>query len=128
MPGIGAEVAVDEPRGCPLARASGETVGSVGNVRWTEGDSGTVEQFEAPSDPSGVEVDRIFGYGDRARDEFERTDGSPCVCERLESHLGPVTDAVATDGTLRVTVHAEHGASLRDALGDLTEAFDDVRL
>jgi hypothetical protein len=128
MPGIRAEVAVDEPRGCPVARASLETVGSVGNVRWTDADSGTVEQFEAPSDPSGVEVDRIFDYGDRARYEFDRTDGSPCVCERLESHLGPVTDVVATDGTLRVTVHAADGASLRDALGDLTEAFEDVCL
>jgi predicted DNA binding protein len=87
-----------------------------------------VEQFEAAGAVDESRVDRLFDYGDCAVYEFDRNGQSPCFCDAVESRMGPVTDVVATDGTLRVTVHADDVDALRDVLRDLTETFGDVSL
>ncbi len=128
MTGIRAELAVDRPRGCPVATASSESPDPVREVRWTGGENGTVEQFEAGSDVDGAAINRVFDYGDRAVYEFDRNGDSPCFCEAVESRVGPVTDVVAKDGTLRVTVHAGDVGALRDVLGELMETYGEVSL
>jgi predicted DNA binding protein len=128
MTGIRAELAVDRPQGCPVARASSRSPQPVREVRWTEGDDGTVEQFEAAGDVEEPSVERVFDYGDRAVYEFDRNGDSPCFCDAVESRVGPVTDVVAHNGTLRVTVHAGDVAGLRDAFRELTETYGDVSL
>jgi hypothetical protein len=114
MAGIRASLAVDRPQGCPVARASSQSPEPVREVRWTEGDDGTVEQFEAAGAVDESRVDRLFDYGDCAVYEFDRNGQSPCFCDAVESRMGPVTDVVATDGTLRVTVHADDVDALRE--------------
>lgn len=128
MTGIRAELAVDRPQGCPVAGASSESGEPVRDVRWTEGEDGTVEQFETAGAVDDTEAERVFDYGDRAVYEFGRDGDSACFCDAVESRIGPVTDVVATDGTLRVTVHANDAGALRDVLRELSDSFGDVSL
>jgi hypothetical protein len=119
MAGIRASLAVDRPQGCPVARASSQSPEPVREVRWAQSDDGTAEQFETAG---AVEKLRSTRCSTTATGGLRvRCNGqSPCFCEALESHVGPVTEVVARDGALRVTVHADDVDALRDVLRELT--------
>lgn len=128
MSGIRAELAIDDLEDCPVSRASAGTDGPVREVRWSASTGRAVEQFELAGELENGEFDEVFAYGDRTVYEFERDSDVPCFCETVEAALGPVTDVVARDGTLHVTVHAGDVDGLRDLVVDLSERFGDVRL
>lgn len=126
MPGLRAELAIDDPDACPVAGASKRTDEPVREVRWSATSDGTVEQFALAGDLENGAFDEVFAYGDRTVYEFDRE--SPCFCETIERRLGPVADVIARDGTLHVTVHAADVGGLRELIEDLSERFGDVRL
>jgi DNA-binding CsgD family transcriptional regulator len=144
MPGIRAKLVVDGADGCPVVAASATTDGPATDVTWTATDGETtVEQVTmAPTEgtgdgttrpgPSGdcdqAEFRQVFDYGSRQVYEFERENPEPCVCERIEETVGPVTDVRAVDGALHVTVHAAAVDSLRDVVAELRTETGGVRI
>lgn len=128
MPGVRAELAIDDLAGCPVAAASGTADGPARDVNWAETEDGAVEQFSIAGDPPDEECEEVFDYGERSVYEFERDAEEPCFCEVVERSLGPLADVQARNGTLRVTVHAGDVASLRSLVADLSDRFGQVRL
>lgn len=128
MSGIRAELAIDNLAGCPVARASTGNDAPVREVRWSNTENGTVEQFALGGELKNGDFEEVFAYGDRTVYEFDRDPADPCFCETIETRLGPVSEVVARDGTLHVTVHAGDVNGLRDLVGDLSDAYGDVRL
>jgi predicted DNA binding protein len=146
MSGARAKLVVDGADGCPVAAASATTDGPVTDATWTATDGETtVEQVTmAPTEGTddGTTADRVglsgdcnqaefrqvFDYGSRQVYEFERKNPEPCVCERIEETVGPVTDVRAVDGALHVTVHAADVDSLRDVVAELRTKTDGVRI
>jgi len=127
MPGIRAELSIDDPSGCPVADASRSSDVPVREVRWSDTADGTVEQF-ALADDAAEDFEEVFDYGDRTVYEFDRDPDGSCFCEAIEERLGPVAEVIARDGTLRVAVHAGDVDGLRELIGDLGDAFGPVRL
>jgi Predicted DNA binding protein len=82
----------------------------------------------APGEGNRTEFRQMFDYGSRQVYEFERENSEPCVCERIERTVGPVTDVRAVDGVLRVTLHAADVDSLRDVVTELRAGTDGVRI
>lgn len=134
MSGVRAELVVSDPGDCPVAAASAEIEGAVTDVTWTETGDRVTEQFRTTEATPGAAIEagrdceRVFEYGSQAVYELERERTDPCFCERVEAAAGPVTDVRAEDGRLRVTLHAAEPEDLRAAVGELTDAYDDVRL
>lgn len=128
MSGIRAELAIDDLAGCPVAEASTGSDGPVREVRWSDTGDGTVEQFALGGELENGDFEEVFAYGDRTVYEFERDPAEPCFCESIEERLGPVSEVIARDGTLHVSVHAGDVDALRDLVGDLSSTFGDVRL
>lgn len=128
MSGIRAELAIDDLADCPVARASTGTDGPVREVRWSNTENGTLEQFTLDGELEDGDFEEVFTYGDRTVYEFDRESADPCFCESIEERLGPVSEVVARDGTLHVTVHAGDIEGLRELVGNLSDAFGDVRL
>lgn len=132
MPGIRAELVFADADTCPVAGFAGEAEGSISDVSWTSANgNGTVtEQFTASTDGETAtgDFDSVFDYGVEQVYEFERDSEDPCICEEIESSVGPVTAVNARDGDLHVTVHASEMADLRDAIGELQDRFGSVSI
>lgn len=134
MSGVRAELVVSDPGDCPVAAASAEIEGSVTDITWTGTGDRVTEQFRTAEATAGGAIEagqdceRVFEYGSQTVYEFERERTDPCFCERVEAAVGPVTDVRAEDGQLRVTLHAAEPGDLRQAVGELTDAYEDVRL
>ena len=132
MSGIRTELVFEDATGCPVASISETVDGPVTGVSWSAGVGGTVtEQFTAsPSNGEefDIEFEEIFDYGSQRVFEFERDEGSPCICEHIEREVGPVTRTYTTDGDLYVTLHAADVDHLRDLVGSLKERFGRVRI
>ena len=132
MPGIRAELVFADADTCPVAGFAGEAEGSISDVSWTSANgNGTVtEQFTASTDGKTAtgDFDSVFDYGVEQVYEFERDSEDPCICEEIESSVGPVTAVNARDGDLHVTVHASEMADLRDAIGELQDRFGSVSI
>ena len=146
MSGARAKLVVDGADGCPVAAASATTDGPVTDATWTatdgettveqvtmaptEGtdDGTTADQVGLSGDCNQAEFRQVFDYGSRQVYEFERKNPEPCVCERIEETVGPVTDVRAVDGALHVTVHAADVDSLRDVVAELRTKTDGVRI
>ena len=140
MTGIRAELVFDRA-GCPVASAAAATGGAVTDVVWAGGAT-TAEQVTVEGDTDlsastdGVEAaggdpvvfDRVFDYGSRAVYEFERDGERPCICEYIESRVGPVAEVHAVDGSLHVTLHTDDIDAMRDLVADLESAFGSVRI
>lgn len=130
MSGIRAELVFDTPESCPVARASVAADGPLTELSWTTGDESNVkEQFTATSESAvGDEFDEVFDYGAQTVYEFERERDGSCICEHVESAIGPVTETYALDGNLYVTLHAGDMTDLREHLREFKRRFGDVRI
>jgi predicted DNA binding protein len=130
MTGVRAELVFGSPSACPLASASAKTDGQLKDVSWTATHDGAVtEQFAATEDiADSDDFETVFEYDDRTIYEFDRDPDGPCLCERLEQRLGPVTETYAVDGELHITVHTGDVAGLQDYLQECTRRFGDVRI
>lgn len=141
MTGIRAELVLDGGNGCPVADISAAVDGSVTDITWAGGEQ-TTEQVTVDGDTAGVDLeaaastgdneipafDRVFDYGSQAVYEFERDQPDPCVCEFIERRVGPVADARAVDGDLRVTLHTDAVDAMRDLVADLESTFGNVHI
>ena len=129
MSGVRAEFVFERPESCPVATASETADGSLREVSWTTQRDGTVtEQFTSSDEPGDDEFEEVFDYGSQRVYEFDREEDDPCICEFIESAIGPVAESYATDGNLHVTIHAGDVERLRELLGDLNQRFDGVRI
>ena len=130
MSGIRAELVFDSPERCPVARMSAATEGPLTEISWTAGDEQDVtEQFTASTESTvNDEFDEVFDYGAQAVYEFERERDGTCICEHIESTIGPVTETYALDGNLHVTLHAGDMSGLREHLWEFKRRFGDVRI
>ena len=139
MSGVRTKLVIDGAM-CPVAAASATTDEPVTDVTWTTPDGETTVEQVTMSPGEGTEntttaaadqgqtrsggCDRtafrqVFDYGPRQVYEFERENPEPCVCERIEETVGPVTDVRAVDGTLHVTLHAADIDALREVVAEL---------
>lgn len=154
MSGIRAELVFETPGSCPVAELSADADGPLTEISWTGGDGATAaEQFtgepgvaqvtgepgskqateeqgaEQVTDEHGAEgVEEVFDYGAQSVYQFDRETETPCICEYLESRLGPVAETYALDGDLHVTFHAGRMHNLREVLRECKEQFGDVRV
>lgn len=127
MAGFRAELVFEDAEGCPVAAESGAVPGPLTDITWTESADGTVtEQVIAENDAELPSFDPVFDYGAESVYEFEREESDPCICERIQTVLGPVSDVHAADGDLHVTLHATEVAELRETVVDLRERFGNV--
>lgn len=132
MPGVRAELAIDDPTGCPVAEFTDGQEGTARSVTWSDGDETVTEQFEydgeaGTGDASRVEVDRVFDYDDAAVYELER-EREDCVCRTIAEFDCPLADVEVADGTLYVTLHLREAAELKSLLERLRAAYSDVRV
>lgn len=133
MPGVRTELVFERAEGCPVAVASAAVPGPVTDVNWTDGDGETVtEQVtvdadgELHTDDDLPEFEPVFDYGSQQVYEFDREQVDPCICEHIQTTLGPVTDVHARDGDLHVTLHASDVSGLRELVAELREEYGDV--
>lgn len=145
--GLIAELAIEDPGGCPVAgtaRAVGEPASDVAKTLGAEDEAAVVEEFTLPAsadvagegadrvaladgDHLGTHPQRIASFEDRDVYRFSRTTVGTCVCDRLEPIVGPVANVRAREGSLVVTIHAENIETVRDAIEELQSAFEGVR-
>lgn len=127
MTGVRTELVFERAEGCPVAAASADVPGPVTDINWTNTEDGTVtEQVTVTGETDVEEFEQVFDYGARTVYEFDRGKTDPCVCEHIQTELGPVTDVHARGGDLHVTIHAGDVNGLRDLIMDLRERFGDV--
>lgn len=127
MTGVRTELAFEEASACPLADASAGLDGPLSDVTWSDdGDGSVTEQFTASGDVGSFEA--VFDYGHQQVYEFDRDADDPCICEHIQSELGPLRSVYARDGNLHVTLHTSDLETLRDLLADLRERFGTVSL
>lgn len=125
--GVRAEIAVEDPKGCPLAAASTENDVAVSDVTWTRASDGVVtESFTATGsiDETGrdaIDAEETFDAGDRTTYRFER-ETAPCACERVEAAGHPIDTVEVRDGQLNITVHLPEAAALREVVSALSAA------
>ncbi|MFB6171510.1 MAG: helix-turn-helix domain-containing protein [Haloarculaceae archaeon] len=130
--GIRAEVRVDAPANCPIARASRETGADSHAISKTAPPDGetVVEEFMLDSavepGPDPDEVEAVFSYGGQRVYRFERERGRGCACERVEQFGCPVVDIYTRDGGLYLTFHAASMAALQDVVEALRATYDGV--
>lgn len=125
--GVRAEIAVEDPKRCPLAAATAENDVSVSDVTWTRASDGVVtESFTATGSidetgPDAIDAKETFDAGDRTMYRFERETGS-CACERVEAAGHPIDTVEVRDGRLNITVHLPEAAALREVVSALSTA------
>jgi predicted DNA binding protein len=129
--GIRVRVAVESAEACPVARAT-DTDSTARSVTWsTAPDGDVVEEFDLVGDPDDGQLPEdatvVFDAEDRKRVRFERDDDG-CICDLVERVGAPVTDVTASHGTLRLTFHATGVETVRTVIGELTDAYESVRL
>ncbi|MFB6352854.1 MAG: helix-turn-helix domain-containing protein [Halobacteriales archaeon] len=135
-PGIRAEVRVDGPTVCPIARLSAETGESSYSISKSvdPAGSGTVtEEFmldaDAPVDGASLGVDdlgEVFSYGAKRVYRFSRPGGRGCPCECVEQYDSPVVDVHTRDGALYLAFHAADIEMVQDIIGTLRERYPDL--
>lgn len=137
MPGVRAEIVFESPESCPVATASAQTGGSLTDVSWASNGSekvteqvavvaaGQRDQLEGATE---VEFEEVFDYGPRQVYQFERKNGTSCICEYIEEQVGPMTDAFAREGNLHVTLHVRDVTKLRRLMSDLVDQYGNVRI
>ena len=129
MGGIHAELVVDSPEACPVAAASAESSGPLTGVTWTgSGERGATEQFTAPDGAELQGFDEVFDYGTSQVYEFERDRERPCLCEFVESRVGPVTAVESRDGAVHLTLLLGSVDDLRALLPRLQSRYEGVSL
>lgn len=129
MSGIRAELVFDGPETCPVANASKETDGPLTDISWTSGgEEHVTEQFTARTDDDIEGFEEVFDYGPTAVHEFDRDRNGMCICEYVETSVGPVTETYAVDGDLHVTLHASDMADLRDHIREFNQRFGKVQI
>jgi hypothetical protein len=130
--GIRAEVRVDAPPNCPIARMSAESGLSSNTISKSvaSADSETVtEEFMVDGEhdlPDEEGLEKVFTYGGKQVYRFDRERGTGCPCERIEQFDCPVVDVHTRDGGLYLTFHATDMDELQSVVGTLRDAYDDV--
>ncbi len=133
MPGVRAELAIDDPTGCPVAEFTDGREGTARSVTWTDGDGTVTEQFEFDGDTDGrgdgpaSGVERVFDYDDAAVYEMKR-ESEECVCQTIAGLDCPLSGVEAADGSLYVTLHLRDVAQLRTVFERLRESYGGIRL
>jgi hypothetical protein len=128
MSGVRAELAIDDPGGCPVAQLTQPGGGTAKSVTWSDSEGAVTEQFEYDGDLTDEDgVTQVFDYDDAGVYEIERED-EECVCETIAGFDCPLSDIEVADGTLYVTLHLGDAAELRDLLERLREAYSGVRV
>jgi hypothetical protein len=137
MPSVRAELAIDDPAGCPVAEFTDGRGGTARSVTWSDSDGTATEQFEYDGDVAddgggegdGAEsdVDRVFDYDDAAVYELER-ESEDCVCQTIAGFDCPLSDVEVADGTLYVSLHLREASELKALLERLREAYSGVRV
>jgi predicted DNA binding protein len=127
--GVRAEVAVEGPANCPVARLSEST--PVTEVTWSRAGEGVVEEFradgavdEAAAALAGAEP--VLDVGGERVYQFERDADGTCACEVVEALGSPVADTRVESGTLVLTLHLPSVERLREAVTELDGVADDV--
>ena len=130
--GIRAEIKIDDPPDCVVAKAAAETDGRTHSVSKSSNPSAperVTEEFmlEADSYPDEFEADAdlspVFSYGSSSVYRFERDLGRGCPCESVERHDCPVVDVRANGSALYMTFHAPHMQGLQAVIGELRENY-----
>lgn len=126
MSGVRAELAIDDPSGCPVAEITEGHGGTARSVTWSDGEEAVTEQFQYDGDPPEGAT-QVFEYDDAGVYEIER-ESDDCVCETIAGFDCPLSNVEVADGTLYVTLHLGEAAELRGLLERLREAYDGVRV
>jgi predicted DNA binding protein len=130
--GVRAELAVHEPKHCPLATLADESDAPVTDVTWAAGEHGTAEEFRIESDAEVTAsldaASPVVDVGDERVYRFERDSETACACEIVESLGSPVADVRLQDGTLVLTLHLDGVERLRTIVTELAEAAERVEL
>ena len=130
--GIRAEVKVDDPTVCPVARCSGATETSSLSISRSVDPTApetVTEEFmlDSAADLEAVDVDvelsELFSYGEKTVYRFQRQLDDGCPCECIESFDCPVIDVRTRSGALYLTFHAPDMASLQEIIGTLNERY-----
>lgn len=130
---IRTEIAIGDPGGCPVARASDETDTRIDRVARSTGttESGTLtEEFAIPAraEPTDPALESVFEIDGRSVYRFERDPASDCVCALVERHGCPVSDIQARDGRLLVSFYAPDVETVRGVVTDLDEHCDGIHV
>ncbi|WP_416840048.1 helix-turn-helix domain-containing protein [Haloferax sp. DFSO52] len=130
---IRAQIEVEKPAGCPLARASTTTDSTIEHVSKTvspDSHQRIVEEFaidsEASPDHPGFE--HVFETATQSIYRYARSSASPCVCACTELHGCNVFDVHARDGSLYLTFHSATLETVQDVYNDLEDLFGDVHV
>lgn len=134
MNGISAEVRIEDPAVCQVARLS-ERCNDISSIsRSTPDEDDTVtEEFVVDGETdlhwSGdPRAEPIFSQGERTVYRFSRDAGQGCVCEIAEQSGCTVRQVRALNGSLFVTFYAKHLETVRSVVGDLREAHEGITL
>ncbi|WP_254763177.1 helix-turn-helix domain-containing protein [Natrinema marinum] len=130
--GIRAEIKIDDPPDCVVAKVAAEADGRIHSVSKSTNPSAperVTEEFmlEADSYPDEFDVDAdlspVFSYGSSSVYRFERDLDCGCPCESVERYDCPVVDVRAKGATLYMTFHAPDMQGLQAVIGELRENY-----
>lgn len=136
-PGIRAEVRIDHPADCQIARVIGRSGGTGHSVRRSVDPTAPEEMTEEFVVDDDAEVDeeelrdreelgQIFSYGSERVYRFRRPLDRGCACECIEQFDCPVTDVYAREGSLFLTFHVRELDRLREVIATLREQYANV--
>lgn len=127
--GVRAEVRIEDPPKCQIAKVSRETssVHSVSRSATTVGDAVTEEfTVDSPIDSEGME--EVFSHDNQRVYRFSRGRKQGCPCELVESYDVPIETVKVNDGALVLTFYLPNPGALREIIVDLRSEFDGVSL
>ncbi len=128
--GIRAEIRIEDPEGCVVTAATGETGGTASSVSKSVDPTAperVIEEFmlEATAFPDEFDIDvdltEIFSYGSQSVYRFERELERGCPCESIERFDCPVVDIRAQGSSLFLTFHAPDMERLQAIIGALQD-------
>ncbi|MEF8777115.1 MAG: helix-turn-helix domain-containing protein [Haloarculaceae archaeon] len=136
-PGIRAELVVPDAVECPLARTAAETDARTRSVTKSVDPNRhdrVVEEFAmrtedgAGPDLDSFDVTKVFERGSEAVYRFERSEGTECPCECVETYGLPVVDVQGESGRLHLVFHTPDREALRDVIASIREFHPSVEV
>lgn len=138
MAGIRAEVRINNPPNCLVAKASAVSGTESTSITWTAGnesDATITEEFLLHDDSDAIlsaidtgehNLEEVFTYDQMRAYRFNRPQDASCPCSCVERFDTPVRDVYARNGALVMVFHVSEIEELQSILEEVNREWSNV--